>query len=379
MLYQTATPSSRPVELPKVPPVSQPDRLLAVQMLRAGAALSVAVHHIQYDAEGLAQRFAVPFQRSDALPWMAGVDVFFVISGFIMVHASRGLFGAPGAPMLFLSRRIVRIVPLYWLATSLFLAASLILPAAINSTPPGWLEIAASYLFWPFMRADGALQPVYSLGWTLNYEMFFYALFALALVLRRELAVLAVCAALVTLVLVGIVLDNWLAGEAPTALVFWSRPIVLEFALGMMLALAREHGLRLSGPLRWSLAIAALVMLHLDPLAGSGNRFAGLVGYGLPALMLVAACALGHGGEGGSTLMTRFGARLGDASYALYLLHPFVSRALKEIALRLPLPADAAVPVFLVLALCGSLMVAMIVYVVFERPMTRRLRGILRA
>ena len=142
--------------------------ILPIQMLRALAAFMVAVHHVQPDAAALARLGGRSFTPSEMLPWMAGVDIFFVVSGFIMVHASERLFDQPGASALFLKRRLVRIVPLYWAATTLFLLVGLVIPAMLNSTAPTPSQIAASYLFWPAVASSGLVQPVYSLGWTLN-------------------------------------------------------------------------------------------------------------------------------------------------------------------------------------------------------------------
>ena len=100
--------------------------------------------------------------------------MFFVISGFVMVHASEPLFGRADGPRLFWLRRLIRIAPLYWAVTSLYLVLTLLLPdMATSHYSPGL--IAASYLFFPFPREDGTMQPVVGLGWTLNYEMFFYS------------------------------------------------------------------------------------------------------------------------------------------------------------------------------------------------------------
>ncbi len=134
-------------------------------------------------------------------------------------------------------------VPLYWLATTLVLALAFARPGLLGAGTEGPGYLVASYLFWPMARTDGAVQPLYSLGWTLNYEMAFYALFALALPLGRRGAVLGVLALLAGLVLIG-----QLPGPWPVPLAFWSDPIVLEFACGAGLALARQEGLRLPGP-----------------------------------------------------------------------------------------------------------------------------------
>ena len=182
------------------PPVTRSPPLPLIQVLRALAAVMVAAGHAQFEVAGLAARAGQPFTPAAWLPWPAGVDVFFVISGFIIVHAAAPLHGRANPQKLFLAHRIARVVPLYWLATTLYLALAWARPGLLGAGAEGPAYLAASYLFWPMARADGAVQPLYSLGWTLNYEMAFYALFALVLPLGRRGAVLGVLALLAGLV-----------------------------------------------------------------------------------------------------------------------------------------------------------------------------------
>lgn len=345
-------------------------QLYGIQVLRALAALMVAVHHVQSDAGFLAGQAGVPFAPWTILPWDAGVDLFFVISGFIMVHASSGLFGQAGGARLFLARRIARIVPLYWAATTLFLLVMLASPALLNSGAPSAGQILASYLFWPLPDAVGAIQPVYSLGWTLNYEMLFYALFGAALLLPARLVVPATALALFGLVATQAMIP------LPLPFGFWAQPIVLEFAGGMAIALLRNRGLRLEGRLRWLMVAAGVAIL----VAAAGSDWAhtpwGSLAYrGPAALLLVTAAACGRGQSAPSALVRQL-ARLGDASYALYLIHPFAMRAVRQIFLHL---APGATTAFIIAALAAAVLGAMAVYRWFEKPMTKLLRRLLRA
>ena len=342
-------------------------KLLSVQILRALAALAIAMHHAQYDAAGLAQRLGLGFRAIEA-PWSAGVDVFFVISGFIMVHASRGLFGEPGASRVFLARRVARIAPLYWAATSLYLAVALAAPALLNSEGLSPGLVLASYVFLPWARPDGAVQPAYSLGWTLNYEMFFYALFALALTRPWRQGVPALIAMLLALVAFG----RLLGSAAPWR--FWTDPIILEFAFGMALGVARLKGARLGPIVRAVLAGGGLVLFALD-LARPEGALASLrvLAYGVPATMLVAAAALAPD-EGRASSLARFGAWLGDASYALYLVHPFVIRGAREIVWDSDLAGVIGPWGFVVASLGATILAALLVHRWFERPTTDRVR-----
>lgn len=348
-------------------------KLILVQGLRAFAALLVVIHHAQHEAATLAGRIGAAFVPGAWLPWPAGVDVFFVISGFIIVHAAGPLYGRPGARARFAAHRIARLVPLYWLVTGLYLALGLAAPALLSGEggPPDGARVLASFLFWPMARPDGAVLPLYGLGWTLNYEMAFYALFALGLGLSRRGAAAWLVAALALLVLVG-----RLVPSPPVPLVFWSDPIILEFALGAGLALARAEGARLGTLPRLALAGAGLLALAAAP-AEPALR---LLAWGLPAALLVAAAVLGR--DRPEPVRGRLAAgllagaeRLGDASYALYLLHPFVLRATREALLRTGLAPSLGPWPSLILMVLLTLPAALLVHRFVERPLTRLVRA----
>lgn len=346
--------------------------LFGIQALRAIAALMVVIHHAQHDAVVVAARGGGSYAYSAIVPWMAGVDIFFVVSGFIMVHASSGLFGRSDAPRLFLGRRIARILPLYWAATTLFLAATLILPGALNSGTPSPAQIAGSYLFWPMVSTVGLVQPIYSLGWTLNYEMLFYALFTLGLLLPGRLGL-----ALVTLVLALLVAAERLAGPLPLPFGFWGQPIVLEFAAGMGLAVLRRANVRLNPLLRGAAAVLGLAILLAAAHVPDGEApWTALALQGGAAVLLVLAAGCGRRRTSPPSAPVRALAVLGDASYALYLVHPFVIRGLREIAIHLGFSQPHG---FMLVALAGSIAVALLVHRRFERPATAGLRRLLRA
>ncbi|MDN3592539.1 acyltransferase family protein [Methylobacterium adhaesivum] len=354
-------------------PVS-PDRagvkLGAIQGLRAFAALLVVVHHGQAEVAALAERAGLAFAPVAWLPWSSGVDVFFVISGFIIVYASAPFYGRAGGRARFLAHRIARLVPLYWLVSALYLAVALAVPALLNGGPATPGTVAAAFLFWPVERPDGLVLPLYGLGWTLNCEMFFYAVFAVGLGWGRGRAVAWACA-----VLLGLVALAGTVPGLPTPLAFWGSPIVLEFAFGAALGLARAHGLRLSPPARLALAAAGLAGLAA---AGEPDALWRPLALGGPALLLVAAAALGRETEpAGGRWSDRAAAAvvaLGDASYALYLVHPFVLRATREAVARLGLAPIIGPWGALALMLAFSVAAALVVARCVEAPLTRAAR-----
>ncbi len=323
-----------------------------IQGLRALAAAAVVLLHVADEAGSLAGTPGrSPYRWIDALPLEAGVDLFFVISGFVMVWASWDAFGRAGAVAPFVARRLMRIVPLYWLLSAATVAVALAAPGAVSDgLRDGWGYVAASFAFLPWRRLDGFVQPVLRLGWTLEYEMLFYALVACALPVPRRLALPALLVALALLAAAG-----QAVAFTATPLAFWTDPIVLEFALGIAVAVAARrgwHGLRAG-------AAALTAALLLAALAPDGTTRA-LV-YGVPAAALV-ACSLS------CTTLPRWLMLLGDASYALYLVHPFPMRALRVAFAGLHW-LDVPLYLGVTMALCIGLAVAL--HLLLEQPMLR--------
>ena len=185
--------------------------LLSIQVLRALAALAVVAYHaLQWDRGG----FDVG---------RAGVDVFFVISGFIMWHVTSGRDVAPGA---FLWRRFTRVAPLYWLATLGALAVALVWPAFLPEVRPGWRHLALSLAFVPHLDPRGLPFPTLPPGWTLDYEALFYAIFAAALAGPRAWRGRLVVGALIAVTAFGFLVPE-------PFYYLGANPMLLQFAAGV--------------------------------------------------------------------------------------------------------------------------------------------------
>jgi len=337
------------------PPLRPSPTIFGIQLLRAVAATAVVAAHVRYD---FIVHLNLPDRLPRALEWgNAGVDLFFVISGFVMVYSSERMFGQPGAAREFLTRRIARIVPLYWLMSLVMLAYVAARGFAASDASPA--QALASFLFVPYPRPSGEVDPLYGVGWTLNYEMFFYAAFAVAIAARRGVAVAGLGA-----VLAMLVVANHACGGLPGPLSYWGRPIVLEFVLGMGIAVAHRAGVRLSTPAALALLAAAAVEFAIwasfdDAL---GQRW---LSAGLPAAQAVTALALLR-----RDVVIGWVDRVGDASYALYLTHPVVIALARVLAQKGHLSPQAAPYRYLAGVVAASIVLSLLTHRLVERPLT---------
>jgi exopolysaccharide production protein ExoZ len=130
-----------------------------VQALRAVAAVMVVFVHLDQLGVAAGGRSGL-FEAGNA-----GVDLFFVISGLIMVLTT---WGRPIGPRRFFVNRLKRVVPLYWIVTLAVFAIAVVAPSLMQATRADPVELAKSLLFIPFAKANGLVQPVAFVGWTLN-------------------------------------------------------------------------------------------------------------------------------------------------------------------------------------------------------------------
>lgn len=299
----------------------------SIHYLRGVAALMVVVYHLHTTQPFLGY---VP----DRHGWLVGgVDIFFLISGFVMVEATRHKALAPGA---FLAARLRRIVPTYWLFSALML----------GSLDGQTLYKIASFLFIPMPRADGLFHPLLSPGWTLNYEIFFYGLFALSLYIAPRWRFAALVG---TLLLLGA--SDYFA-PLPGLLRYYSSAFLWEFVIGMAVARFRPRGHGLMIPAGFLLMMVSYPLLD-DPFARLAPG---------ATLVLIGALALERRLPDWRPLRL-----LGDASYMLYLCHMFVFTALGE----------WGVPhaIFAVVAMVVTPLIAVLLHRLVEQPIQSRLQA----
>jgi exopolysaccharide production protein ExoZ len=329
-----------------------------IQSLRFVAALLVVVTHSTFYA---GERLDRSVQTWDF--GAVGVDIFFVISGFVMVISTGALVGTKDGWKYFGMRRLVRIVPMYWIATTIKLLTLIALPAAVlhAQLDPG--KTILSYLFLPSRNFEGRVEPLLGVGWTLTFEMFFYFVFTIALLLRTR--PIWLCASVLSLCALGSVVrpDQW----AP-ALVYLN-PIVLYFLVGMI---AGEWILSGSGR-RFVTWMSYVVVLWLViPLADgqfSGSDLSLLIRHISVAVLVIVAVA---GDSWISGRVPKPVIYMGDASYSLYLFHPLMAPIVPVVLAMIGLRSGG---LSVVLSILTALIGAALIFRFVERPITRYLQG----
>lgn len=342
----------------------------SVQWLRAVAALMVVTGHT---AQMMGARLS--FEPSSPLSYFdvvggTGVDIFFVISGFIMLHTTWKSGTHRSIVYMFWLRRLIRIVPMYWLATSAMLLILLSGLASEGLNRP-IQDVVRSYLFLPLLDETGKLRPLLGVGWTLIYEMFFYFCFGLALFIRHPIRILAVFAALLMLMATGQFIPE-LRGNV--VFFAYSDPLLTEFLLGVGIGFLYRQYPSTVVPIWLSVAVHLLSWLALSLTAYSldGAPLTRPLLQGLPAAGVVWSALAVERHFGGWARVPVL-STLGDASYSLYLIHPillsgfsFLSRPLRHTELAFPAIVLAAITVIISI-------IAILSYRLVERPLGKYL------
>ena len=343
--------------------------VLNLQALRGVAAAMVVAHH----CKDLFHQSVPAFQ--DVQLGAAGVDVFFVLSGVVITLSASDSIHAKD----FMLRRIVRVVPMYWIALlpiGLFLLVGLS-PLGVSAQDGTIVNYLKSMFFVPFERSHGAIMPLLGVGWTLNYEMFFYLVFAMSLFLPLQFRAAATVGFISGLVLIGIVQK-----PEQTFPFFYTNPILLEFVAGVLLARwwLKTDGQKIHASVGFCVLGAGVLLLLLmaqpegfDQLAPTRVLF-----FGVPAILIVLGALLLHRSE--VRVERPFWALMGAASYSVYLFHPILLQIIEKAALAAGFERSNVweMSVLAIVGFVTSIAVGTFIHLRIELPVTRWLGRALR-
>lgn len=332
-------------------------KLVGLQWARAIAAITVVVTHA----------IVHPFPGAQGVPHLLGrfgVTLFFIISGYIMVITT-----GPGSfnPVSFFRKRLERIAPIYYVATAIAAVGALVIPWAFKDTLFSVRHLMLSLLFIPTVEPGpvGDVSPFLKLGWTLNFEMFFYAIFASLFAFDARSRAIALTLIFGITISLGQIFHFHLQ-----PLEFYTRIDTLGFVVGVWLAILT----RLDGnSLRIGTTVSALV-LGLMSLGALAALYIPIRTNPWTQVWLVVTCAifvfvLAKAPEIWTSAAPRFFTYLGDASYSIYLFHMFAVGAVYMLAKRLLSPDWVLLTILA--AAFGGVMIGVLVYQFIERPITR--------
>lgn len=289
-------------------------RLDSIQALRGVACLAVVGFHLTF----WNGRLGMSVWGIDSFRWFgyAGVDLFFVLSGFVMMLTNRKKIGQPAAVPGYLLRRFWRIYPTYWVTFAVALGAFLLLLPGYENDPIWDGRLLPALALSPWVD-NGVL----GVAWTLSYEVMFYLIFGLLLLLPpRGMAIgLGLWAVSVAGALMFPLVDS------PWAMIV--SPYCAEFLAGCLIAWFITRGVT---GYRWSAMLGAAAWAGVGLVAVSqaydlpidhvmGNHRIRVLVWGVPAALLVyglIACECR-----GFTRWPRRLLAIGDASYSIYLTH----------------------------------------------------------
>lgn len=332
----------------------------SIQYLRGIAALLVVIYHVFPQL----QRMGFTHDGPEALS--TGVDIFFVISGFVMVYSTARHPERGG--LAFLKDRITRIVPLYWSLSFVMLALLVFVPSAAQTSQLDMAHVIASFLFVPWVHpVQHQYWPMLVPGWTLNYEMFFYVIFAIALTIakqRRIIVVLFSCTVLVVFTLTPIF------AQANGVLGFYTKSLILEFAYGMLLGELFLRNPRRTSNGWWIVILIGALCLAVSPIARAFVPQG--ISAGVPALLIVLGALyvplnLNVGGE-------RIARKIGDASYSIYLSHYILMSALGQFWRKFLPVGPVGWIGFAAFATVSCVVVGVLIYQLLEKPFAVAIR-----
>lgn len=338
--------------------------LSSIQALRAIAALGVLVFHA---TRVIGEKLGVTGAFSGGA---AGVDLFFVLSGFIIYWIYEREHRGPAD---FAVRRMNRIAPPYWLYTTLTVILLIVAPWAYGRLELDPQFAIFSYLFLLSPNPAGNPGVMLGVGWTIAFEMYFYTVFTLGILLRPKNPMIVVA----PVMLCGLAV--WLSGvEVPAFATVFASPLPLEFLTGCLLSrlyLARKF---LPSWVSVPGIVLAVLMIGLVTYLGTDEGDNRVIFFGIPAVILfysVVSLA-----ETNQLSFPKWMLEIGDSSYSLYLSHRFVLTAFAIVAAKFGFEGSPVLGTAAMIAgVLASIVFGWLSFKHFEVPVTAYLNKIWRS
>jgi exopolysaccharide production protein ExoZ len=350
----------------------QNNNLVLIQVLRGFASLLVVLYHITTAVSEILKRdfffkyFAFGF---------AGVDIFFVLSGFIITYTSlKSLDGGVNNMFTFLRRRFIRVFPSYWIVITLFLLIQLLLPLFYNTRYSFTVfNILQTYLLFP----DHTM--VNGVSWTLTYELFFYVIFSFVFILRNKKLALALSVLYALIIIIIFFFGSQLSKTENSWQVLFLFPMNTEFVMGILAAVLFS---KLQQKISSSLIIAGSILflaagvLYNNNYILVSNAFNRVIFFGIPSFLII--IGIGKYESATKPKVHNWFMQLGEASYSLYLLHLPIGVAAIKIIARFNIKNDLLLHGILICILILICWGSIFFYRIVEKPVIKKISSILR-
>lgn len=346
-------------------------KLQLIQMLRGIASMLVVLFHMTFN-------FSEIFHRSSFFNIFdfgsSGVDIFFVLSGFIIAYANIGFVARPTKAATFVKRRFVRIFPIYWIIISLFLVIQLALPHFYGSLYEySFARFLSTYLLLP------GHTMVNGVSWSLTNELFFYLLFTLAIFIPvKKVSGYLLAGYFFLLVVVAIARPDLTTGNDFLGLLFF--PMNIEFLLGIFIVLVLD---KIPVSWIWPLLLTgiglfitgAYILDHeINIFNGSGPALKRVFLFGLPSFFIILALVKM---ELIRTIpVNQIFLHLGDASYSIYLIHLPLVVAFYKVVAKLGINNAWLLVLLNCVLFVAVCVIGIIIYLKIEKPLIKKLNRI---
>jgi exopolysaccharide production protein ExoZ len=331
-------------------------RIRNLQALRIYAAIPVILYHTNFRLPGVRQI------------GVFGVHMFFLLSGYIMASI------CDTDSTAFVRRRLIRIIPLYWTLTLALYSVAWKFPHLMNATQALPAELLKSLFFVPFQKSNGLYQPILFVGWTVNYEMFFYMMLSIGVLINKRRAAL-----LGGSIMLGVMaVSSFFTGTSPIAR-FYADTVLLECILGLAsYYCVRALSSRLTPAMKPALMVLAISSLLLLPSIEEFGFMAHLpatLRFGPASFVLICSVCLlallGADFKPGVIVL------LGDASYVMYLTHPYIEEFLDRVVGRFLPIFHIDKPIGCLIAMAFVLPMSIFLYLKVDKPIVRYLTRVL--
>ena len=317
------------------------NKITNIQVLRFIAAFSVMMVHLPLIGFGI---------------W--GVDIFFVISGFIMMYVTEKNHKN------FFLKRLIRIIPIYWILTFGVFSVAILKPDLLNNTTADYEHLLKSLFFIPFNKNETGHFPILFLGWTLNYEMIFYIIFTITLIFFRKNKII-VCSSIIIL----FVLLNYAFKEKNFIFQIYSNTILFEFIFGLIAYyIWKNYNIKYSeisllkkNILFFFLTFIILILVN--------THLPRVINFGIPAFFVVLIFLFFLK----NFQFPKIFILLGDASYCLYLIHPYVIQFFYKFLNISGLNLIQEISYTVIIIIC-TLLISIIFFKFIEKPINLKLR-----